>query len=166
MGQTSRAPLGRSICFVITAFLIIGSACARQSPARAGAIALLAATDTSVAWMADSAFVGDVDCDGHADSAFVGRSTREIHVGLVATASDSPSIVPFRIGGGSQDAVCEASAALSTETLDYDPTEDTGPLEGFKRSAVCKGLSLSDDSCDSIHLYWNHNAGKLQWWRR
>jgi hypothetical protein len=136
----------------------------RVTPPR-GAFHRLAVADTLVRWDADTALAGDVDCDGVVDSILVGRAASRIHVGMIRGSSDRPEILTLGIGAGRQDAVCSARARLTFESLDYDPTEETGELEGFQRSAVFKGLELGDGECDSIHMYWNRAANRLDYWR-
>lgn len=78
-----------------------------------GALLRLAALDTAVAWDAATRLVGDVDCDGVADSAFVGHSTSGVFVGLVRAASASPEVLSFAVGSGIQEAVCSDKAVLT-----------------------------------------------------
>jgi hypothetical protein len=133
------------------------------APTRAiGARPRLAAVDSLVQWDAASALEGDVDCDGIADSAFVGRSKTQVHVGLVRAGAPRPEIVEFGVSNRDQASVCDVNAQLAFESLDYD---DEDGLEGFQRSATCKGLRLADGMCDSIHLYWNRKAQRLGWSR-
>jgi len=129
---------------------------------RAG-VQRLAAADTTVTWDASSRLVGDVDCDGVADSAFIGRTRSAVHVGLILGNAASPEILSFAIGSGIQKAVCSDNAALVFESLDYDPKEAVGEIDGFQRSAVCKGLNLGDGDCDHIHLFWNASSRHLDW---
>jgi hypothetical protein len=116
-------------------------------------------------WEISSKLVGDVDCDGVADSAFIGRSKSAVRVGLIRANATSPDILSFAIGSGIQDAVCTDKAALVFESLDYDPKEAVGEIDGFRRSTVCKGLNLGDGECDSIHIFWNTSSHRLDWWR-
>ena len=130
-----------------------------------GALLRLAALDTAVAWDAATRLVGDVDCDGVADSAFVGHSNSGVFVGLVRAVSASPEVLSFAVGSGIQQAVCSGNAVLTFESLDYDPGEAVGEIVGFHRSVVCKGLNLGDGDCDSIHMFWNTSTHHLDDWR-
>ena len=130
-----------------------------------GALLRLAALDTAVAWDAATRLVGDVDCDGVTDSAFVGHSTSGVFVGLVRAASASPEVLSFAVGSGIQEAVCSDKAVLTFESLDYDPGEAVGEVAGFQRSVTCKGLNLGDGDCDSIHMFWNTSTHHLDDWR-
>ena len=130
-----------------------------------GALLRLAALDTAVAWDAATRLVGDVDCDGIADTAFVGRTKSRVFVGLVRAASASPEVLSFAIDSGIQQAVCSDKAVLIFESLDYDPGEAVGEVPGFQRSVTCKGLDLGDGDCDSIHMFWNTATQHLDDWR-
>jgi hypothetical protein len=117
-------------------------------------------------WDEQSVLSVDVDCDGRVDSAFVGRSDSAMYVGVVTSAASSTEVLAFGLNGNAvQDAVCSDKAKLTTESLDYDPTDAVGPLPGFERSRVCMGLNLGEEDCDSIHTYWNHVSHHLDWWR-
>ena len=129
------------------------------------AVLRLAAADTTVSWDGSSRLVGDVDCDGVADSAFIGRAKSAVHVGLIRANVASPEILSFAIGSGTQKAVCSDKVVLVFESLDYDPKDAVGEIDGFHRSTVCKGLTLGDDDCDSIQMFWNTSSHHLDWWR-
>ena len=86
-------------------------------------------------------------------------------VGLILGNAASPEILTFGVGRETQQAVCSNTAALAFESLDYDPKEAVGEINGFQRSAVCKGLNLGDGDCDHIHLFWNASSRHLDWWR-
>ena len=127
----------------------------------------LASADTLVRWVVDSALVADFDCDGLADSAFVGRAPERISVGIVRGSAPTPTIISFGVHGSRiQEHAGSADAILTLESIDYDPKEDIGELEGFRQSSTCKGLNLGDGDSDAMHLYWNHKTGALDWWRR
>jgi hypothetical protein len=125
----------------------------------------LAAAKPDVKWESATALSADFDCDGRADQAFLGRSGGRVFVGVVGTARSQPAILDFAVGGGMQPAICAEPAVLSIESLDYDPGEAVGEIDGFHRSKACKGLQLEGGQCDSLHLYWNHNTKRLEWWR-
>lgn len=118
-----------------------------------------------VQWDAKSGLRADLDCDGRADQAFLGRNAGRVYVGLVRAAATKPEILDFAVDAGSQKAICAEPAKLVVESLNYDPTEAVGPIDGFRRSRTCKGLRLSGGECDSVHLFWNHASKSLDWWR-
>jgi hypothetical protein len=130
------------------------------------ALQRLAAADSSVVWEPQSVLVGDVDCDGVPDSVFVGRSPSRVAVGVIRANSLVPDILSFGVHGGVvQDEVGSSNAQLTFESLDYDPREEVGEIDGFQRSRVCKGLDLGDGESDSMHLFWNRKSHQLEWWR-
>jgi hypothetical protein len=104
---------------------------------------------------------GDIACDGRSDQVCLGHSPGKVYVGFVRAADQKPDISEFQVSAGYQDAICEEPAALELESLDYD----FDPAEGFRRSRVCKGLVLSGGECDRIHLFRDHDAKRLKWWR-
>jgi hypothetical protein len=50
---------------------------------------------------------------------------------------------------------------LRVESLDYDPAEAVGKIDGFRRSKTCKGPRLEGGECDSVHVFWNHKTKRL-----
>lgn len=131
-----------------------------------GVMQRLVALDSSVTWEPQSVLVADIDCDGKADSAFVGRSPGRVAVALIRAGSAAPDVISFGTHGAAvEDEVGSSDAKLTLESLDYDPRDATGDIDGFQRSKVCKGLNLGDGESDSMHLFWNHQSHRLDWWR-
>ena len=129
------------------------------------AIQRLTAADSFVAWERQSILVGDVDCDGVPDSVFVGRSTVRVDVGLVRVNMLIPEVISFGVHAAVQNELGSNDAILKLESLDYDPSEAVGEVEGFQRSTECHGLNLGDGESDSMHLFWNRKSHHLDWWR-
>jgi hypothetical protein len=137
-----------------------------EAPGTLSAMQRLVASDSSVQWEPQTVLVGDVDCDGVPDSAFVGRSPSSVHVGLIRTNAPTAALLAFGTHGSAvQDEVGSAKARLTLESLDYDPSEAAGAIEGFQRSKACKGLNLGDGESDSMHIFWNRTSHRLEWWR-
>ena len=166
------AELGRyvdTMRSVLCLAVLVGAsaACGGSKPVPPPVQIRLASADSTVRWVLDSAVVADFDCDGRVDSAFVGRAVNRISVGIVRGSTDSPTVAGFGVHGSAvQEDVGSASASLTLETIDFDPKDDVGDLEGFERSASCKGLNLADGNSDAMHIYWNHKTGALSAWRR
>lgn len=138
----------------------------RNTQASPSVMQRLRALDSSVVWEPQSAFVADIDCDGKADSVFVGRSTDQIDVAIIRAATPVLEGVPFGTHGGAQDAMSSSKARLTLESLDYDPRDaDMGEIPGFLRSKTCQGLNLDDGDTDPVHFFWNHTSHHLGWWR-
>ena len=125
----------------------------------------LSAAVPAVQWDAKSGLRADLDCDGRVDQAFLGRNSGRVYVGVVRAAATKPEILDFAVDAGIQEAICAEPARLVVESLDYDPTDAVGQVDGFRRSRTCRGLELSGGECDSIHLFWNHASKSLDWWR-
>ena len=158
------------LALTILGFLAFGvSSCNRATITPRTARSILSAADSTVVWDSASKVVGDIDCDSHVDTAIVGRASKAIQVGIVFGVSTRPNISTIDIAPEVQNALPTGDVSLTAESIDYDPaTEEEGPgeLEGFRRSSTCTGLNLSDDETDSLHMYWNHRANRLDWWRR
>lgn len=154
----------------ISMFLAFGvSSCNSANGTPRTARSILRAADSTVDWDSASAIIGDIDCDRHVDTAMIGRTSRTIQVGIVSGVSTRPHISTINIASEVQNALPTGNVSLTTESIDYDPvTDEGGPgaLEGFRRSSTCIGLNLSDGETDSMHMYWNHLANRLDWWRR
>ena len=144
---------------------------ARTTPSRrpvpSHAFARLAAADPSVRWVTDSAIVADIDCDHAADTVVIGRTRNEVHVGFARASDPAPQILIFDVGKNVKNAVCGAQAALNLESLDWDPAErGITKLDGFRRSATCKGVGLGDGDCTPSHIFWSYATRHLEWYQR
>lgn len=119
-------------------------------------------------WDTRSAVSMDIDCDGQPDLAILGRAPDRLFVAFFhgpVKAGMRPEILYFA-PGHDQENVCSLNARVEPASLDYDPVEqEAGELPGFRRSAQCKAFTLADQECDSFNFYWNHDSGRLNWWR-
>ena len=151
-------------------FLVLGlSSCSGAINTLRTAGSILRAVDSTVVWDSASTIVGDIDCDNHVDTAVLGKASKTIQVGIVFGVLTPPNITMIDVAPAVQNALPTSDVFLTTESIDYDPaSEGDGPgeLEGFQRSSTCIGLNLSDGETDSLHMYWNHKANQLDWWRR
>jgi hypothetical protein len=60
--------------------------------------------------------------------------------------------------------ICAAPARLSVAPLSCD--QDGGEkLPGCVASPHTSGLTIDDNQCDPINLYWDHDQRRLAWWR-
>jgi len=134
---------------------------------RAKAEEALRAARPGLSWRHEQSI--DVDCDGQRDEVFTAKDKTHYYVAAVAprkAGKPKISVVKFQLSGSGQDSFCGPPEPLQPEPLDTDPREELGATpEGFRRSARCKGLNLAAGECDTFHLYWNHKAGELNWWR-
>jgi hypothetical protein len=156
---------------ILIAVALLGSALGQAAEAqprssnKQEALRLLLASRPDIKWDLKSALNADIDCDRAPDKIFLGRAAGKIYVGVVRAAIKEPEILEFRVGFHAQDGICQEPAKLGIESLDYDPADEIGELDGFRRSRRCKGLLLSGGECDPIHLYWNYNVKHMGWWR-
>lgn len=89
-----------------------------EAPAAQSASQRLSAADSTVTWELQSVLVGDVDCDGVPDSAFVGRSPSRVDVGLVRANTRTPEVISFGVHGTVvQNEVGSNKAHLGFESL-------------------------------------------------
>ena len=138
---------------------VLGAACT-PDPRRAGSASPADRAETI-------AVVADVDCDARPDSARVLRSDTALTVEVFRAAATAPERLTIPVASDRQLAVCSAEARLAAEPLDYLPGREGIPvLEGFPSSASCHGLSLADDRCDALHLYWDGTRQRFRQWRR
>lgn len=86
--------------------------------------------------------------------------TVQVHLG---GRNATPQQLVFGVDPARQDAVCKLPAVLEVVSLTCEAMDE--PLPGCKMSKSAKALLISDGECDPIHLYWNHEAGELAWWR-
>lgn len=113
-------------------------------------------------------WVGDIDCDGRPDVVAYAVTAEAVRLDVTFHARSRISTsLAFPIGTASQASLCAAPVSVALESLDFDPVAaGAGRLPGFRRSTTCKGIALDDGLCDVVHVYWNHEAQGLSWWRR
>lgn len=109
----------------------------------------------------------DVDCDGVEDMAQMDYVEDRVRVTVTLAETKTPQSLDFGLGNSmSHASLCGTKAALEIEDMDYDLIEALGENpEGFRKSTTCKGLILTDDECDSMHIFWNHDTKHIDWWR-
>ena len=147
---------------LFAALLLMGFDATAAGPA----INRLRAIQPGVRWDAKSAKSGDFNCDGAPDTAMVGYGRRGVPwIGMVPNqAGQRPTVLKFRLGNGSQDALCATPVRIETAPLECSDRE-SGPLPGCRAVPGCLALSLRDDQCDAVHFYWDADQQKLVWWR-
>lgn len=133
------------------------------------ALSALRKAAPGVHWNTQDQVAGDVDCDGRSDLSYIGEGPDYFVVATVLgpiSPASKISMVRLAKSGNSQDALNDARPHLSMESMDYN-TKDAfgGNLEGFMQSERCIGLIIPLSDTDPIHLYWNHKAHRLGWWR-
>ncbi|HEV8394545.1 MAG TPA: hypothetical protein VGQ37_09740 [Vicinamibacterales bacterium] len=98
--------------------------------------------------------------------AHLGHRTGEALVGVVPAAGREPQVLTFAVGAGPQQAICAEPMWLAWESLADGPPENIAAISGYPTSTSCKELELSGGECDSVHMFWNLNTKRLDWWRR
>ena len=109
----------------------------------------------------------DVDCDGAEDTARMEYVEDRVRVTVTLAATKESQSLEFGLGDSmAQESLCGTEATLDVAGMDYDLTEVFGENpEGFRQSKSCKGLRLMGGECDSMHIFWNHDAQHIDWWR-
>jgi len=126
----------------------------------------LTRTGHGVKWDMASMVCLDIDGDGITDRAVLGYRDGQI---LVAVRRGplkhrvALQTLGFGIDPNVQEAICALPAKLTEDELVC--TTEAGPLPGCKPRRGAKALTLNDNRCDPIHLYWSHKHGALAWWR-
>ena len=95
------------------------------------------------------------------------RCRQQVYLAIqTGTRAERPRYQFFEFGVGvtAQAAICTAPAKL--EVYPPDCSADGDALPGCKASKGASGLSIVDGDCDSIHLYWDHDAKLMRWWLR
>lgn len=120
----------------------------------------------SAHWQERSVVQGDFSCRGRRELAILGTSQTEIVVAVFLNGlSRKPELLQFSASVRNAE-----SAVLTTETLDFSVQEfesEVGPLpEGLRPSKTCRGLNMSDQETDSVHIYWNRKSRQFDGWSR
>lgn len=126
----------------------------------------IAAEQPSVKWDAKSAVEGDFDGSHHLGFAALGYKDERVMVAVGHKAADGSMIaqyLSFGIDHIRTASVCTVPAHLEVHPLTCANEEE--PLPGCKEAPGVSGLSLADDECDPINMYWDHSKKRMAWWR-
>ena len=152
---------------VTLAFVVAmgGLALAALASGRDDFMAALLRARSDVRWDRSTLVEGDFKGDGIVDAAIVGYSNSGL-VLAVGTAAKPSKIqyLNFGINAGEQAAICAAPARLLVVPLSCEQ-DDVGKLPGCVASPHASGLTIDDNQCDPINLYWDHDQRRLTWWR-
>jgi hypothetical protein len=107
----------------------------------------------------------DFDGDGYTDTATLRQESRNVFVTVTRGGPNAakPQVLAFGVDPARQDAICGLPAALAIEQQQCSPMDET--LAGCKAIPNSAALRLAGGECDAVHLYWNHDAGEMDWWR-
>jgi hypothetical protein len=107
---------------------------------------------------------GDLSGNGERDTAVVGYDKTGIVLAVGMGAKAQPiQYLNFPIDRTAQAAVCAIPVSLAVVPLSCD--SDGAKLPGCVASSHASGLAINDSECDPINLYWDHEKGRLAWWR-
>jgi hypothetical protein len=113
----------------------------------------------------------DINCDEILDTIFTEHKNGKFIIDFKYSTNSinyKTQIEEFELATQSvQNGLCGKIAEIKLESMDYNPIEMVGELEGFKKSKTCSGINLytTDGECDSFHYFWNYKRKQMQWWR-
>ncbi len=130
-----------------------------------GVLFLVAASASACASLDTSPIKADLDGDGIPEIVALGQDSKTVTVSvqLGSGKSSHPQELSFGINSAQQDAICSLPAKLAVTPLSC--VEMGAPIPGCEVKSGSKALVLSGGDCDPINLYWNHQTGRLAWWR-
>lgn len=150
--------LRRLVCLLVCTFVLPVASAASDF------VETLQHTHPDIKWDKASLVKADFNGDRVPDSAILGYKKKQVIVAIAPGHLQNGKAQLLKFGIGSdQDSICALPAKLVTEKLICATEGDV--LPGCKVGAGAKGLALSGGECDSIHMYWNHKAKHMEWWR-
>jgi hypothetical protein len=175
---------------VLLAGLTIGAVAAPKAPdAKQQALRILRLRYPDVRWQLDHPVTADFTGDGEGDLALQGARGRDFAVGVIVgpigPLSTMLSMVwPAAGNPVSSDCVNNAAPLLIAEAVSL-PSDLWGCLEAGEKapSEFCvsvrdldawvrdatarglRGLRVTGDGCDELHLYWNPENKQFDYWR-
>ena len=165
-----RRTTARGVCRRLVLCLLSAAIAASVIVATSGlaaALKVLHSANATVTWDAKTAKVADVTCDRIADTIVVGYESKAVWLGIVpgskSAHSGKPITIRFSVGEHTQDSFCKIPVRIGTYPIDCENEE--GAIPGCKVTKDCSAFSLTDDSCDSFHFYWDNLRRSLTWWR-
>ncbi|HTV91521.1 MAG TPA: hypothetical protein VMG98_02265 [Verrucomicrobiae bacterium] len=88
----------------------------------------------------------DLDADHRLDTVALKQTPRQIEVTVrFGDPSRAPEIFRFAVDPNREDAVCAVPVYLKRE--------------------AAHGFMVVDNTCDSLHFFWNHATHRIQYWR-
>lgn len=128
---------------------------------RITALRVLRLREPEVKW---SLLKADFDYDGVDDYALGGRKGSLYVLGVVKGSLSGKSkhwTLEFSQDAGNQGALCSVTnARIRLERLSAEEVEEVRKLPRKSR-----GINLSDEECDSFHIYYDRKEKRFVWWR-
>ena len=156
--------------FLTIVFLFTLSGTSAYAQKTLSTVQLLENREPKVKWNSRSLLKADFDYDGVPDYALSGRRGDRFVVGIVKGPLNRKSkhwTLGFLENGGSQGALCSvASARINLERASSDVESGDEPEETRKLPKKSRGINLSDEHCDSFHIYYSRKEKQFVWWRR
>lgn len=150
--------------FAIAAFAPATAFAAGDAKDVATAIAI---ARPSTKWDRTTLVSGDFNGDSYRDWAMVGYKGTGLELAIRIAGGKAgktrTQFLAFGIGPSMQAAICEAPAKLKIDQQSCKPMDED--LPGCRPSKHAHSLDLSGGDCDSIHLYWNIDTRRMEWWR-
>lgn len=157
----------RGLVFCAVSMALIASARASSESEGQAAAASIAAAKPLTKWDQATLVSGDFNGDGRRDWAMVGYKGAGLELAIriagVKGRKTRTQFLAFGIGASIQAAICEAPAKLQVDEQFCSPMDEA--LPGCRPSKIANSLNLSGGDCDSIHLYWNSDTSRMEWWR-
>lgn len=106
----------------------------------------------------------DMDGDGRAEEVALrvcgGQGSVRVNIhGLLRS-------LEFPLGSQNQFGVCGTVITASITTRSSAPFEALGSYpSGYEECLHCAEISVSDDACDPLNIYWRADNQSLDWWR-
>jgi hypothetical protein len=127
-------------------------------------MAALLRDQPNIRWDPSTLVEADLNGDGHPDTAAIGYENNGIVLAVsMGGKAQHIQYIKFPIDRGIQAAVCATPVRLAVVPLSCEP--DGAKLHGCAASSHAMGLTIDDSACDPINLYWDHDTGRLAWWR-
>ena len=167
MAKHMKSTLIQGLTIFAMSMVAFGPDLAFASGAEQIAVRSMMSMKPGTAWDTSTLVSGDFNGDGLRDWAMVGYRGSKIELGVRVSARRPARIrtqfLVFGIGSELQAAICEPPAKLQVDEQFCSPMDEA--LPGCKPTKHANSLNLSGGDCDPIHLYWNSETRKMDWWR-
>lgn len=143
--------------FMLLLAITAHSVCA-QAPAVPSPVDVLRKDYGGISWDSASRIAADVNCDGINDIAYLGNDPDAAWVGIVFGSRTQTKLPPgtlrFEASGRSHSTICAKPVKFESVPLDCRTTNGS-MLPGCRQISRCFALTLTDDKCGALHVYWD-----------